>query len=69
VKVFFFAIFSKKEYRKSFTELLRIEAKTFVHGVCYFANKIPKFIYKKEKEVKVQDINSIILELRDVRVY
>jgi hypothetical protein len=35
---------SKKEYPKSFTELLRLEQKRFVQGVCYFINKILKFI-------------------------
>jgi hypothetical protein len=35
---------SKKEYPKSVTELLRLEEKRFVQGVCYFINKIPKFI-------------------------
>jgi hypothetical protein len=53
---------SKKEYSKSVTELLRLQKKRFVHGVCYFINKIPKFI-KKEKEVNVQNINGIFLEL------
>jgi hypothetical protein len=35
----------KKEYPKSVTELLRLEEKRFVQGVCYFMNKIPKFIF------------------------
>jgi hypothetical protein len=35
---------SKKEYPKSVTELLRLEEKRFVQGVCYFINKVPKFI-------------------------
>jgi hypothetical protein len=35
---------SKKEYPKSVTELLRLEEKRFVQGVCYFINKIPKYI-------------------------
>jgi hypothetical protein len=35
---------SKKEYPKSFTEFLRLEGKIFVQGVCYFINKITKFI-------------------------
>jgi hypothetical protein len=30
---------SKKEYPKSVTELLRLEKKRFVQGVCYFTNK------------------------------
>jgi hypothetical protein len=38
---------SKKEYPKSVTLLLRLEEKRFVQGVCYFINKIPKFITKK----------------------
>jgi hypothetical protein len=33
---------SKKEYPKSVRELLRLEEKIFVQGVCYFINKIPK---------------------------
>jgi hypothetical protein len=37
---------SKKEYPKSVIELLRLEEKRFVQGVCYFINKIPKFIKK-----------------------
>jgi hypothetical protein len=41
---------SKKEYPKSVTEVPRLEEKIFVQGVCYFINKIPKFIkMKKEK--------------------
>jgi hypothetical protein len=35
---------SKTEYPKSVTGLLRLEGKRFVQGVCYFINKIPKFI-------------------------
>jgi hypothetical protein len=34
----------KKEYPNSVTELLRLEEKRFVQGVCYFINKIRKFI-------------------------
>jgi hypothetical protein len=34
----------KKECPKSVTELLRLEEKRFVQGICYFINKIPKFI-------------------------
>jgi hypothetical protein len=41
---------SKKEYPTSVTELLRIEEKIFVQGVCHFINKIPKFIETKEKK-------------------
>jgi hypothetical protein len=37
---------SKKEYPKSVTELLWLEKKRFVQGVCYLINKIPKFIEK-----------------------
>jgi hypothetical protein len=40
---------SKKEYPKSVTELLRVEVKRFLQGVCYFLNKIPKFILEKKK--------------------
>jgi hypothetical protein len=35
---------SKKEYPKSVTELLSLEGNRFVQGVCYFVNKIPKFV-------------------------
>jgi hypothetical protein len=35
---------SKEEYPQSVTELLRLEDKRFVKGVCYFINKIPKCI-------------------------
>jgi hypothetical protein len=35
---------SKKEYPESVTELLRLEQKIFVEGVCNFINKIPIFI-------------------------
>jgi hypothetical protein len=45
---------SKKEYPKSVTELLRLEEKRFVQGVCYYINKIPNLF--KEKEVNVQYI-------------
>jgi hypothetical protein len=31
---------SKKEYPKSVTELLRLEEKRFLQGVCYFINNI-----------------------------
>jgi hypothetical protein len=39
---------SEKENPESFTELLRLDEKEFVQGVCYFINKIPKFILKKK---------------------
>jgi hypothetical protein len=32
---------SKKEYPKSVTELLRLEEKRFLQGVCCFINNIP----------------------------
>jgi hypothetical protein len=35
---------SKKEYRKSVTGLLKVEGKRLVQGVCYFINKITKFV-------------------------
>jgi hypothetical protein len=41
---------SKKQY--PVTELLGLEEKWFVQGVCYFINKIPKFIKTKEVNVK-----------------
>jgi hypothetical protein len=34
----------KKEYPKSVTELLKLEEKRFLQGVCYFINNIPIFI-------------------------
>jgi L-rhamnose mutarotase len=34
---------SKKKYQKSVTELLRLEEKRFVQGVCYYINNIPIF--------------------------
>jgi hypothetical protein len=40
---------SKKEYPKSVTELLKLDKKRFVQGICYFINKISKFIKKKKK--------------------
>jgi hypothetical protein len=35
---------STKQYSKSVTELLRLEEKGFLQGVCYFINNIPIFI-------------------------
>jgi hypothetical protein len=35
---------SKKEYLKSVTELLKLEEKRFLQGICYFTNNIPVFI-------------------------
>jgi hypothetical protein len=35
---------SRKEYPKRVTELLKLEEKRFVQGVCYFINNISKFI-------------------------
>jgi hypothetical protein len=35
---------SKKEYPKSVTELLRLEEKRFLQGVCYFINNIATII-------------------------
>jgi hypothetical protein len=40
----FFPEKSKQEFPKS--QLLRLEEERFVQGVCYFTNKIPKFMYK-----------------------
>jgi hypothetical protein len=34
----------KKEYPKSVTELIRLEEKRFLQGVCYFIKNIPIFI-------------------------
>jgi uncharacterized protein (UPF0305 family) len=53
----------KTAYPKSVTEFLRLEEERFVQGICYFIHKIPKI---KKKDVNVQNINSIILELRDI---
>jgi hypothetical protein len=39
---------SKKEYRKSVTELLRLEEKQFLLGVCYFINNIPIFVVTQD---------------------
>jgi hypothetical protein len=41
---------SKKEYAKSVTELLTLEEKTFVLGVCYFINKTPKYFKKRKSK-------------------
>jgi hypothetical protein len=43
---------SKKVYPKSVTERWRLEKKIFMQGVCYFINKIPKFISGKSKCTK-----------------
>jgi hypothetical protein len=51
---------SNKEYPKSVTEILRIEKKRTVQGICYFIKKIPNFISKKKN---VQNINNIFLGL------
>jgi hypothetical protein len=54
----------KTEYPKPVTKPLRLEDKRFVQGVCYFIQRNPKLIKKKknrEKEVNVQNINSIEL--------
>jgi hypothetical protein len=57
---------SKKEYPKSVTELLRLDEKRFVQGVCYFITKFLNLFEEKEKQVNVQIINSILLDLRDI---
>jgi hypothetical protein len=58
---------SKKECPKSVIELLRLGEKRFVHGICYFINNIPIFIYnrclRKEKEVDVQSDYIILSDL------
>jgi hypothetical protein len=45
-----------------------LKENTFVQGISYFINKIPMFIFKKEKELNVQNINTILLrvKLRDI---
>jgi hypothetical protein len=43
---------SKKEYPQSVTELLRIEEKRFVQGVCYFIKQTSKIYLKKGKRSK-----------------
>jgi hypothetical protein len=53
-----------REYPKLVTELLRLEEKRYVQGVCYFINKFPKLILKNKKEVYIQNINNLFLELR-----
>jgi hypothetical protein len=35
---------NKKDYPKSVTELLRLEEKIFLQGVCYFIDNIPIFV-------------------------
>jgi hypothetical protein len=40
---------SKKEYPKSVKELLRLQEKRFVQGVCYFINRLPKCIKKRKR--------------------
>jgi hypothetical protein len=35
-------ILSEKKNTQSVLQLLRLEEKRFVHGVCYFINKVPK---------------------------
>jgi hypothetical protein len=42
---------SEKEHPKSIIELLRLEEKRFVQGVCYFVNKIPKFIKNRKRSM------------------
>jgi hypothetical protein len=56
---------SKKECRKSVTELLKLEVKRLVQGACYVVNKITKFILEKWKKY-LENINSMFLELRDM---
>jgi hypothetical protein len=41
---------SKKEHRKSITQLSRLEEKRFLQGVCYFINKISKLIEIKKNK-------------------
>jgi hypothetical protein len=41
---------SKKEYPKSVTELLRLEGKIFVQGICYFIKKILNLFQMKKKK-------------------
>jgi hypothetical protein len=57
----------KKEYPKSVTELLRLEEKRFLQGICYFINNIPIFMWnkyvRKVREVTVLIINSILSDL------
>jgi hypothetical protein len=48
---------------KSVTELLRLEKKRFMQGVCYSINKIPKLTKKRSK---LEYINSVLLELREI---
>jgi hypothetical protein len=38
----------------SYRALKATGEKKYVQGVCYFINKIPKFIFKKEKGVYVK---------------
>jgi hypothetical protein len=50
---------SKKIFKFSY-RALKARGKKIVQGVCYFINTIPKFILRKEKEVNVQNISSIL---------
>jgi hypothetical protein len=52
------AILSEQQ-KRMVTELIRLEERSFVQGVCYFITKIPKFI---KKGVNVQNINSILFK-------
>jgi tartrate dehydratase beta subunit/fumarate hydratase class I family protein len=53
---------SKKEYPKAVTELIRVEGKIICARHLLLHKKILNLL-KKEKEVNVQIMNSILLEL------
>jgi hypothetical protein len=42
---------SEKEYPKSVSELVWLKEKRFVQAVCYFVNKIYKFILKRKRSI------------------
>jgi hypothetical protein len=50
---------SKKEYPKSVTELLRLEEKRFLQGICHFINKIPNLLKKRKRSKCTKDLELI----------
>jgi hypothetical protein len=51
---------SKKNYPKSVKELLRLEEKRFLQGVCSFINNIPIFIYSRYVR-EVEEVIALII--------
>jgi hypothetical protein len=58
---------SKKEYTKSVTELVRLQEKKDLsrRPLLHKQTKVVNLL-KKENKINVQNINSILLELRDI---